>query len=113
MVSPALVAVTVPTAVWFSATVKADEEVMIGGGVTVMAGITIGRRSFIAAGAVVTCDIPPESFVRGCPGRIEPLPEKLDVKMDRSLAIQSLDLWHPGMPDLGAVDWPSDWPEVW
>ncbi len=90
-----------------------EDEVMIGGGVTVMAGITIGRRSFIAAGAVVTCDIPPESFVRGCPGRIEPMPEKLDVEMDRSLTNQSLDLWHPGMPDLGAVDWPPDWPEAW
>ena len=86
---------------------------MIGGGVTVMAGITIGRGSFIAAGAVVTCDIPPRSFVRGCPGRIEPLPEKLDVETDKSLSLQPRDLWHPQTPDLETVDWPDDWAESW
>ena len=90
-----------------------EDEVMIGGGVTVMAGITIGRGSFIAAGAVVTCDVPPRSFVRGCPGRIEPLPEKLDVETDTSLLLQSRDLWHPLTPDLGTVDWPDDWAESW
>ena len=90
-----------------------EDEVMIGGGVTVMAGITIGRGSFIAAGAVVTCDIPPRSFVRGCPGRIEPFPEKLDVETDKSLSLQPRDLWHPQTPDLETVDWPDDWAESW
>jgi len=31
----------------------------------------------VAAGAVVTKDIPPMSFVKGVPGEIFPLPEKL------------------------------------
>lgn len=87
-----------------------EDEVMIGGGVTIMAGVTIGARSFVAAGSVITKDIPPCSFVKGCPGQIEPLPEKLDVKMDRKLTIQPHDLWHPEH-DWSQVDWPDDWQE--
>ena len=29
---------------------------------------------------------------------------------NRQLTIQPVDLWHPKMPNLGAVDWPRDWP---
>ena len=90
-----------------------EDEVMIGGGVTVMAGVRIGTRSFIAAGAVVTKDVPAGSLVRGCPGRIEPLPEKLNVAMDRAMTIQPVDLWHPDTANLDALDWPGDWPEPW
>ncbi len=36
--------------------------------------MTIGRGSFIAAGAVVHRDVPPRSLVVGVPGRIEHLP---------------------------------------
>ena len=89
-----------------------EDEVMIGGGATIMAGVTIGARSFIAAGAVVTKDVPPSSFVKGCPGVIEPLPKQLDVQIDRSLTIQPLDLWHPES-DIGNMKWPADWPEQW
>ena len=86
-----------------------EDEVIIGGNATVLPGVTIGRRSFIAAGAVVVCDIPPNSLVKGCPGRIEPLPEKLDKPTDRNLTLQPLDLWHPLTSDISAVDWPDDW----
>ena len=89
-----------------------EDQVMIGGGCTIMAGITIGRRSFIAAGAVVVCDVPERSFVKGCPGVVQPLPPQLDVEMDRNLTLQPLDLWHPKTP-LATVDWPDDWPERW
>lgn len=54
-----------------------EDGVSLGGGVVIVPGVIIGRGSFVAAGAVVTKDIPPMSFVRGFPGRIEPLPEKL------------------------------------
>ncbi|NQU11646.1 hypothetical protein HQ590_12705 [bacterium] len=90
-----------------------EDEVMIGGGATILPGITIGARSFIAAGAVVTRDVPPRSLVRGCPGDIQPLPAKLDVPVDRQLTVQPFDLWHPRTPDLAALRWPADWPEQW
>ena len=54
-----------------------EDGVSLGGGVVVVPGVRIGKGSFIAAGAVVTKDIPPMSLVKGVPGVIMPLPEKL------------------------------------
>jgi len=88
---------------------QSGHYVMIGGGCTIMAGVKIGERSFIAAGAVVTRDIPSRSLVRGVPGRVEPLPANLDRPNNRKLTIQPLDLWHPLTKDLNASTWPPDW----
>ncbi len=41
------------------------ENVWIGAGVTVLPGVSIGRDSVIAAGAVVADDVPPASLVAG------------------------------------------------
>jgi acetyltransferase-like isoleucine patch superfamily enzyme len=54
-----------------------EDGVSLGGGVTVVPGVIIGRGSFVAAGAVVTKHIPPMSLVKGVPGEIFPLPEML------------------------------------
>ena len=90
-----------------------EDEVMVGGGVTILPGVRIGRRSFIAAGALVVKDVPPGSFVSGVPGRIEPLPAHLDRDNNRGLTVQARDLWHPRSPHPGPRIWPADWPETW
>lgn len=54
-----------------------EDGVTIGGGVTIVPGVRIGRDSFIAAGAIVTKDVPPDSLVVGAPGRVQPLPDHL------------------------------------
>lgn len=54
-----------------------EDGVTIGGGVTILPGVRIGRDSFVAAGAIVTKDIPPDSMVIGAPGKIKPLPAEL------------------------------------
>ncbi len=54
-----------------------EDGVTLGAGVTAVPGVVIGKGSFVAAGAVVTKDIPVMSFVKGNPGRISALPEKL------------------------------------
>lgn len=41
----------------------------IGGGVTIVGGITIGESSMVAAGAVVTKDVPDYTLVAGVPAR--------------------------------------------
>lgn len=41
----------------------------IGANATVVCGITIGRYAFIAAGAVVTKDVPDYAFIVGVPGK--------------------------------------------
>ena len=40
---------------------------VIGGNVTILPRVTIGRRSLVAAGSVVTDDVPPETMVAGNP----------------------------------------------
>jgi acetyltransferase-like isoleucine patch superfamily enzyme len=57
-----------------------EDGVTIGGGVTIVPGITIGEDSFIAAGAIVTKDIPPRSLVIGAPGVVKPLPPHLNER---------------------------------
>ena len=42
----------------------------IGANATIVCGITLGRYSFIAAGAVVAKDVPDYGFVMGVPGRL-------------------------------------------
>lgn len=46
-----------------------DYDVWIGGNVTILPGITIGNNVVVAAGAVVTHDIPDNTLVGGVPAR--------------------------------------------
>lgn len=47
-----------------------EDEVWIGANVVVVAGVTIGKHSVVAAGSVVTKNVPPYSVVVGNPARI-------------------------------------------
>jgi len=47
-----------------------EDDVMIGANASIMPGVTIGTHSVVAAGAVVTKDIPPHSLVAGVPAKI-------------------------------------------
>lgn len=47
-----------------------EDECFIASGAIILGGITIGNRSIVGAGAVVTKDVPPNSFVGGVPARI-------------------------------------------
>lgn len=87
-----------------------EDDVMVGGGSILLPGVTIGKGSFIAAGTLVTKDIPPRSFVKGHPCRIEPLPPELDRTTSDYLWKQQRDLWHP-LSDHDQLAWPEDWPE--
>ena len=61
-----------------------EDGVTLGGGVVICPGVRIGADSFVAAGAVVTCDVPKRSLVVGVPGVIKPLPDKLS---ERNMAL--------------------------
>lgn len=47
-----------------------EDECWIGSNAVITAGVTIGKHSVIAAGAVVTKDVPPYSVAAGNPARI-------------------------------------------
>jgi acetyltransferase-like isoleucine patch superfamily enzyme len=53
-----------------TAPVLIEADVWIGSRVTILKGVRIGARSVIAAGAVVTKSIPPDSVAAGIPARV-------------------------------------------
>ena len=50
--------------------VKIGNKVWIGGGVTILPGVTIGDNTVIAAGSIVTKDIPANVVAAGNPGKV-------------------------------------------
>lgn len=54
-----------------------EDSVTIGARAVVLPGVRVGTGSMVAAGAVVTRDVPAWSLVVGVPGHITPLPDKL------------------------------------
>lgn len=57
-----------------------EDYVSIGANTTILPGITIGKGSLIAAGSVVTKDVPPGTLAIGSPARIRTLPEGAERK---------------------------------
>lgn len=53
-----------------SAPIILEENVWLGARVIVLRGVTIGANSAIAAGSVVTKDIPPNVFAAGAPAKV-------------------------------------------
>jgi acetyltransferase-like isoleucine patch superfamily enzyme len=50
--------------------VVVEQGAFLGANVTLLPGVRIGARSFVAAGAVVTSDVPAETLVAGVPARV-------------------------------------------
>jgi acetyltransferase-like isoleucine patch superfamily enzyme len=71
--------------------VSVGNDVWTGHNVNVMAGVNVGDGAIIAAGAVVTRDVPPYAIVAGVPGTVKRLrfPEKT---IERLLKVRWWDL---------------------
>lgn len=54
----------------FDQPVVIEDDVWCGANVTILKGVTIGRGSVVAAGAVVTKSFPPYSIIGGVPARL-------------------------------------------
>ena len=54
-----------------------EDDVTIGANATVLPGVTVGEGAFVAAGAVVTDDVPPATLAVGAPARYCELPDRL------------------------------------
>ena len=52
------------------APIRIEDKVWIGSNATILAGVTVGYGAIVAAGAVVTKDVPPLTVVGGVPARV-------------------------------------------
>lgn len=50
--------------------IKVDDDVWIGYGSTILSGVHIGQGAVVAAGSVVTKDVPPYAIVGGVPAKV-------------------------------------------
>lgn len=53
----------------YPAPIVLGKNVWIGSNATILQGVTIGENAVVAAGAVVTCDVAPNSVVGGVPAK--------------------------------------------
>lgn len=47
-----------------------EDDIWIGANAVILPGVTIGEHSVVAAGAIVTKDVPPHSLVAGVPAKV-------------------------------------------
>jgi UDP-2-acetamido-3-amino-2,3-dideoxy-glucuronate N-acetyltransferase len=89
----------------------------IGANSTIVCGITLGRYAFVAAGAVVTKDVPDYGLVLGVPGRVAGWMSRhghwLQIKDADGNLVCPETKWRyrevePGI--LRCLDWPEDQP---
>lgn len=52
-----------------AAPVRLERGCFVGANATILAGVTVGGEAFVAAGSVVTEDVPPRTLVAGAPAR--------------------------------------------
>jgi acetyltransferase-like isoleucine patch superfamily enzyme len=61
--------------------VRIEDNVVIGARAVIRAGVTVGKGSVVAMGAVVTKDVPPGKVVMGIPARVVYTRKEFDAKM--------------------------------
>lgn len=65
----------------FGHPVYIEDDCWIGGNVVILPGVRIGNGSTIAAGSVVTKDIPPYSVAMGAPCRVRKTIQSVEEEM--------------------------------
>lgn len=92
-----------------------DDDVWIGYGATIMSGVRVGQGAVIAAGSLVTQDVPPYSIVGGVPAKL--LKKRFDEqlitglletdfsKLDREMAAQHEEELYRELTDIRQLNW--------
>ena len=55
---------------WKIVPTKVEDGASIGANATILCGLTVGRYAMVAAGAVVTKDVPAHALVAGIPAKV-------------------------------------------
>lgn len=92
-----------------------EDDVWIGYGAMIMSGVHIGQGAVIAAGSVVTKDVPPYAIVGGSPAKIirfrfesEVIEELLNVdysKITKEMVKEHLDELYTNLENIKQLDW--------
>lgn len=92
-----------------------DDDVWIGYGATILSGVHIGQGAVVAAGAVVTKDVPPYAIVGGVPAKLikyrfdkELINELLKVdfsSLDRETAKKNINTLYLPLENKEQLDW--------
>lgn len=92
-----------------------DDDVWIGYGAKILSGVHIGQGAVIAAGAVVTKDIPPYAIAGGVPARIikyrfepelvEELLKKDFSKLNDALISENIENLYKKLDDKSQIEW--------
>ena len=92
-----------------------EDEVWIGYGVTIMSGVKIGQGAIIAAGAVVTKDIPPYAIAGGVPAKVIKYRFSKDIvdelmkidysKLTKELIAEHIDEMYFELKEINQLEW--------
>lgn len=92
-----------------------EDDVWIGYGATILSGVHIGQGAVVAAGSVVTKDVPPYAIVGGVPAKVikyrfppELIEQLLKVdysKLDRETVEKHLDALYTPLKDGEQLAW--------
>ncbi|MCL2358595.1 DapH/DapD/GlmU-related protein [Candidatus Bathycorpusculum sp.] len=63
-----------------------QNDVAIGGGVTILPNVIVGEKAVVGGGSVVTSDVPARTVVAGCPAKKVMTLEEFEAKREEFLA---------------------------
>jgi UDP-2-acetamido-3-amino-2,3-dideoxy-glucuronate N-acetyltransferase len=65
---------------------RVEDNVVVGGGVIILPGVTVGKGAVVAAGSVVTKDVPARTVVLGVPAKKAMSLDEYEAKRERYVA---------------------------
>ena len=78
-----------------------EDDVWVVANFTILVGVTVGRGAVIAAGAVITKDVPPYAIVGGVPAKVikyrfdnETIKKAKRIKLEKHAPKNPYDLWE-------------------
>lgn len=92
-----------------------DDDVWIGYGATILSGVHIGQGAIVAAGAVVSSDVPPYAIVGGVPAKVlkyrfarEIIDKMVQIdysKLGKEKIEEHIDELYEQLKDKNQIDW--------